>query len=113
MKFMNEWDIERALRTYDPNRTPNRAQLAHVVANLREWANRNSDGWVYWPKPCQAARTAIGHIESTTNQENDYRLRNDITDAEFKAALRPIKSFLTRHGVAHAEVIPDSLQLHL
>ena len=113
MLFMNEWDIERAVRTYDPNVTPNRAQLARTVANLRIWANQNSDGWVYWPKPCQAAKRAIEQIESTTNREDDYRRRNDITDAEYKAALRPIKSFLTRHGVPHDVVIPGSLQLHL
>jgi hypothetical protein len=106
MLFMNEWDIETAVREFDPYVTPNRAQLAVVVSNLREWANRNSDGWCYWPKPCNAAKKAMGHIASTTNRENEERRRNDITDAQLKAALSPIKAFLTRQDADHAEVIP-------
>lgn len=107
MKFMNEYDIEHALRRFDPNVTPNRYHLVLVVSNLRAWANHNSDGWAYWPKPCNAARTAIGHIESTTNRENNDRERNDISDSQLKAALTPIKSFLTRQGVPHSDVIPE------
>jgi hypothetical protein len=106
MRYMNDWDLDRALRSYSPSTTPNRAYLAAVVANLAEWANQNSDGWAYWPKPVQAARKAIELIDSTTNAENDRRQRVDATDAERVAALRPIKSFLTRHHIPHADVLP-------
>ena len=106
MKFMNEYDLIHAQQRFDPYVTPRRAELVTVVVKLADWADHNSDGWAYWPKPCQAAKTAIGHIESRTSRENDEQERYDITDSQFTAALRPIKSFLTRQGVAHSEVIP-------
>lgn len=105
MKFMNEYDIGRATLRFSRGDTPNRLRLAEVIENLMLWANRNSDGWAYWPKPCRAARKAIELVESRTNAENDEQEQTDATDAEVKAALVPIKSFLTRHGVAHSEVL--------
>jgi hypothetical protein len=106
MRYMNDYDLTRALHTYNPYTTPNRAYLAATVANLAAWANSHSDGWAYWPKPVQAARRAIELIDSTTNAENDRRRRIDATDAETAAALRPIKAFLTREKIPHTEVLP-------
>lgn len=103
---MNDYDRARALRTFDPTTTPNRAYAAAVVANLAAWADRNSDGWAYWPKPARAAERVMRLVASTTNAENARRERIDATDAELTAALRPVKAFLTRHGVPHAEVLP-------
>lgn len=110
---MNDYDLASAANRYDPEVVPNRARLVIIVTNLAEWANRNSDGWCYWPKPCRAAATAIGHIESTAYPEYDRRQREDISDAEMTAALRPIKAFLTRarnQGMADTNtVIPGRL----
>lgn len=100
MRFMNSYDLDRAVRFYDKDVTPRRLHLAYTVANLAEWANRNSDGWAYWPKPCRAAEKAIKLIDSTTNAENEVKRRTDATEAEHKAALATIRSFLTRHGVS-------------
>ena len=74
-----------------------------TLGNLVVWTNCNSDGWAYWPKPCRAASRAIALIESTTNQENERRSREDATAAETTAALKPIKAFLTRQGVQEGE----------
>lgn len=112
MRFMNDYDIERALRRYSTGRTPNRLRAAITIARLANWTNRNSDGWAYWPKPCRAAAKIMALLEgtgSTTNDVLDTLLRTDATDAELKAALVPVKAFLTRHGVDHAEVIPSSI----
>ena len=98
MKYMNGYDIAQALRRYGRGRTPNRLALTTVVANLCHETNRVSDGWCYWPKPCRAAAKAIALIESTAYPEYERRQREDITDAELRAAVRPIKSFLTRHA---------------
>ena len=98
MRFMNSHDIDYARRRFDPATTPNRAALVLVVDNLRRWADDNSDGWAYWPKPCRAAATAMGHIASTTNADNDFREANDITTAQLRAAVSPIKAMLTRTG---------------
>lgn len=106
MRYMNEYDIDSALRDYDPAIVPNRAYLALVVDALREWTNRNSDGWAYWPKPARAANRAMELIELTTTQELWRRQEVDATDAEVTAALRPIKALLTRQGVRHEAVLP-------
>ncbi len=105
MRYMNDYDLDSAERRYDPREVPNRARLTATVSALRDWTNHNSDGWAYWPKPCRAAARAIELIDSTTNAENDRREATDATAAETAAALRPIKAFLTRQGVAHEEVL--------
>lgn len=99
MKYMTDYDLASARRRFGRGYTPNRLALVLVVDNLREWTDLHSDGWAYWPKPCTAARSAIEHIESCTNAENDAREANDITDSEMLAAVRPIKAFLTRQKV--------------
>lgn len=96
MKHMNDYDIAFARRRFGQGRTPNRLALALVIDNLAEWTNLHSDGWAYWTKPRQSAQRAIALVESRTNRENDEQERNDITDAEMLAAVRPIKAFLTR-----------------
>lgn len=109
MRFMNEYDIDYALRRFmpydgpDDSPTPNRARLAVLVNNLADWADGHSDGWHSWPKPVRAAAKAIALIESTTSHNNDEQERHDATDAEFKAAIAPIKAFLTRQNVPQAE----------
>ena len=106
MLYMNDYDRLAAARFFDTGRTPNRAYIVTVVDNLARWADCHSDGWAYWPKPVRAAERAMRLVASTTNAENEYRARVDATNAEVTAALRPIKAFLTRQGVAHGEVIP-------
>lgn len=106
MQYMNDYDLDDAVRRYDPAVTPNRAYLAATVSALRDWTNHNSDGWAYWPKPVRAAARAIELIDSTTTEENIRRETQDATDAETVAALSVIRAFLTRQGVAHDSVLP-------
>lgn len=98
MRYMNDWDLQQAIRRFTQDTVPNRLALALVVDNLREETNWVSDGWAYWPKPCRAASKAMELIESTAYPEYERREREDITDAELRAAVRPIRSFLTRHS---------------
>ena len=98
MKYMNDYDLHFARSRFTRATKPNRLALVMVVDNLREQTNLVSDGWAYWSKPCRAAAKAIALIESRTNAENDEQERVDITDEEMKAAVRPIRSFLTRHA---------------
>jgi hypothetical protein len=96
---MNDYDLDYARMRFTRANCPNRLALVMVVDLLREWTNRHSDGWAYWPKPVRAAERAIRLIESTTNAANDEQERHDITDEEMLAAVRPIKAFLTRQKV--------------
>ena len=99
MIFMNEFDRTGAIHRFTRASKPNRLALALVVDNLATWADNHSDGFAYWPKPARAAQSAMRLIVSTTRVENDRQEREDITDAELAAAVRPIKAFLTRQRV--------------
>lgn len=108
MRYMNDYDIEMALRRYSRGNTPNRHAAAQTILNLADWTNHNSDGWAYWPKPARAAARLMELLESDGTWEAQRRLEEtDATDREFLDALRPVKSFLTRQGVTHSEVIVD------
>lgn len=103
--WMNEMDIEMALRKFDNDETPNLGRAAGILHRLMEWTNDNSDGWPYWKKPANAADTLMMVLTHAQTSYYEGTRGGDITDAELKATLRPVKSFLTRQGVAHAEII--------
>ena len=97
MKHMNDYDLDFARSRFGRGQTPNRLALVLVIDNLAEETNMVSDGWASWTKPRQSAQQAIGLVESRTNRENDEQEREDITDAQMLAAVKPIKAFLSRH----------------
>lgn len=101
MRFMNEFDLEVARRRYKDH--PNRMRLISTVDALRVWADANSDGWAYWPKPARAAVRAMEIIEG--DGTNDAFYRDDCTPAEVRAAEKPIRRFLSRHDVSPLDVI--------
>lgn len=100
MRFMNDYDLDQAVSRFTRATKPNRLALALVVRNLAEWADNHSDGWAYWPKPARAADKAMALIESRTWAENEAQEAEDITDAQMREAVRPIRSFLTRTGAS-------------
>lgn len=96
---MNRAEVEEALieaqKTADVR--PNLLVAAKVLTRLVNWTDANSDGWVYWPKPSNAASKLQQHLERVLFLRR-FGLKHDIdlTDEELKAAVRPIKSFITR-----------------
>lgn len=106
MRFMNEWDISRAADRYATNDTPNLRAAVLTLEKLQHWTNRNSDGWAYWPKPARAAAKLMALIEGDgTYAAICEREEHDVTSAALRAALSPVKAFLTRQGVDHADII--------
>lgn len=105
--FMNEYDIEESLRFTAYNELPNLRKGAEVLSNLKDWTNSHSDGWPYWPKPARAASRLMEALQEATRSHYRGREVKDLTDAELTAALRPIKSFLTRQDVKHTEVFKE------
>lgn len=103
MKFMNVFDLDEGRARFTQRATPNRLALVLVVDALREWADLNSDGWAHWRQPVDAARRAIEHIESRTNQENEYQERFDVDNATMRRAVTPIRAFLTRQNATAEE----------
>ena len=100
MRFMNDHDIESAIRRFTVATKPNRLGVALMLKHLAEWTDANSDGWPYWSKPARAADKAMALVESRTWAENKAQEETDATDAEVKAAMTPVKAFLTRQGVS-------------
>lgn len=98
MRYMNDYDLDNAVRRFDNGSVPNRLAVAVMVARLADWANSHSDGWAYWPKPCRSAARAIALIDSTAYPEYDRREREDITVSERTKAAAPIKAFMTREA---------------
>jgi hypothetical protein len=101
MLFMNEYEIQDALRRVQPDTKPVLTEAVVALANLAAWTNANSDGWPYWPKPCRAAK---GLQEVIQEAERAYRNGSDadVSPAALKRALAPVKAFLTRQGVDHS-----------
>jgi hypothetical protein len=89
--FMNHFDIQQAISRHTQNSQPNRLGAALVVSHLAEWADDNSDGWAYWPKPRQAAARL-------TDIADRWNADSDVTDADLAAAVKPVKAFLTRQA---------------
>lgn len=104
MLFMNEHEIQDVEYRIHDDETPNLAAGVQVLVALVEWANRNSDGWPYWTKPARAAKGLM-----TLLHDRDYAIRfghnrdgsplTDVSEADLKRALAPIKSLLTKQGV--------------
>jgi hypothetical protein len=61
MRYMNDFDIDRAARRYGDH--PVLGPAVETLTNLVEWTNENSDGWAYWPKPCRSAAKLMELIE--------------------------------------------------
>jgi hypothetical protein len=96
MRFMNRWDIDRAVGMYADH--PVLGPATETIRDLMEWTDRNSDGWHVWPKPCRAAKRLMELIERDGTNAYFGGPRLDATVEEYKAALRPIKAFRTRYA---------------
>lgn len=108
MRFMNEYDVAYAADRFDPSVTPRRVVAAEALARLVEWTNANSDGWPYWSKPARSAAKLMALLEGDGTWSTLQRLfTEDCTAAELNAAFRPIKAFLSRHGVPYDAVFPQ------
>jgi hypothetical protein len=96
MRFMNQWDIEDAAERFRSHEVLGPA--TRTLQSLCEWANNNSDGWAYWPKPARAAAKLMEMIERDATFHWRNPSRDDVTAAEYKKCLSPIKAFRTKQG---------------
>jgi hypothetical protein len=107
MSWLNEYEVGEAIRSAEFNGQfgddhPNALKGAQVLDRLMRWTNSNSDGWPYWKLPSNAAKRLMEALYVRYFSAYDKRVTADMTDAELKAALTPIRSFLRRHGVTSA-----------
>src|SRR4051794_12975396 len=104
MLFMNEHEIHEMARLYYGH--PILRPATQTLAALADWADSNSDGWCYWPKPCRAARALQELIGSLRTYFDDPE-REDVTLDDLKRAYRPIRAFATRHGADFPIYLPN------
>ena len=105
MIFLNEYEVENYLHMFDPQEQPNLDYCARALAALMDWTNSESDGWPYWQKPLKASARLSALL-------HDHRyVEEDVTVAEAKRAMTPVKAFLTRHGADWMAVIPKEVWL--
>lgn len=108
MLFMNDFDIESAAIFAKQVHAPNLMRAVANLERLADWANNNSDGWAFWPKPCQSAKRlqeAIQRFQKGYREGEAVDTLEDIMAESLPNALRPIRAFLTRQGVDHTLII--------
>lgn len=85
MRFMNDYDIYRAGQIHERHHVAGRA--VRILDAFCHHINGCSDGIGYWRPPLKAAQKLIAICEG----------RDEVTEAELRKALTPIKSFVTKH----------------
>lgn len=104
MTYMNTHEIAAAVMSTSPEARPNFQRAAETLANLAQWTDENSDGWAYWRKPSQASQRLQRLVYAAQFRDADC------TAAEVAAVLVPVKAFLTRQGVDHADIIAEAVR---
>lgn len=103
MRFMNTYDIDDAAQRFANH--PVLGPATQTLANLRDAADANSDGWAYWPKPARAAAKLMDLIE--TAKLDWYRGGEPkTTEAQLRKAYAPLKALRTRTGLDFEIVLP-------
>lgn len=105
--ILNEHDVEQTyfLTQRERSAMPLAARAAETLMLLVDWTNSHSDGWPYWAKPSRASQKLQERLQQVHRDYIRGKDLQDLDEAEYKALLRPIKAFLTRQGVDHAEII--------
>jgi hypothetical protein len=101
MTYLSEHNIVNLANNIDAQEFPNLSRAAHTIRNLMRWTNENSDGWPYWQKPGRAAKKIAEALQVYDRARYDFRV--DMTDAEYRQALAPVKAFMTRYNREHDE----------
>lgn len=97
MPFMNEYDIDDAVRVLEQVDSPT-LRYAQYLSDWRDIINNNSDGWPYWKVGTGAAQKLMAAV----SQAVDAAARgsdNEPSDKELRAAVTQIKSAATRRGL--------------
>jgi hypothetical protein len=94
---MNDYEIEQAEYRYQLH--PVLGPATRTLGNLMRWTNANSDGWVYWRQPFQAAQRLIELVEQGIRHDREayqHPRTPEVTAEQYKATLRAVRAFRTR-----------------
>jgi len=91
MIYMNDYDIDNAFHRASHDSVKRKA--IRILLNHKDIVDNNSDGWAYWKAPVQAAQKLMQLIKGPSTS----LLELTAAEKSLKLALRPIKSFYTKH----------------
>ena len=94
MNYMNGSEIDCATQRFSQH--PILSKATAFLAAFKEEVDSHSDGWAYWKAPVAAANKLMEMIQGKT----------EATEANYKKAMAPIKSFYTRRGIAAGMQMP-------
>jgi hypothetical protein len=107
LHFMNEYDIEDAVRTLGND--PVLGKAARFLKEFMDQVNSHSDGWAYWRAPVAAAGQLMTLIEQGMAVKRGQQFQETaplINDKSIAKAMGPIKAFMTRKGLAAGMQMP-------
>lgn len=106
MLYMNEYEIDHHVEAHsDVIEDLVALRGARILQRLADWADENSDGWAYWPKPARSAEKLMRLLKDRERRWSEAGPDADegVTEADLRKALTPIKSMLTRVGATAAD----------
>lgn len=99
MTWLNRYEVEDYIRRAQHHHYPIAEKACLILNELVRWTDSHSDGWSSWPKPGRAAAKLMDALYYRFGSAWDKRIQRDLTEAELRTLLTPIRSFLTRHNV--------------
>jgi hypothetical protein len=89
MYFLNRWEIDDKANRHRNH--PVLGPATQYLVEFRDMVDENSDGWAHW----SAAPTAAARLMKIA--ETPPIAADDVTLADVRKALTPIKSLCTKH----------------
>lgn len=103
MAWMNEYEVNEVRVLFSAAEFSNLHKGAQALGRLMDWTNGCSDGWPYWQLPAKSAAKLMDALHEA--REKRWSELDDISDAELKKLLRPIRTFLTGRDIDPATVL--------
>ena len=98
MSWMNEAEIEWAYEQHQ-HKINGGGDAVRVLKEFKDFANENSDGWVYCRAFANAAKQLTDLVQSRGVKGRMFP-STPITEKELRKVLSPIKSLCTRKKLA-------------
>jgi hypothetical protein len=101
---MNKYEIDEAARCYATD--PILGKASRFLQEFKDEVNAHSDGWAYWKPAMISAAKLMTLIRSARNNPEWDEAGEPAKEKMFLKALIPIKSFMTRRGLAAGMRMP-------
>jgi hypothetical protein len=101
---MNEYEIDEAARRYAHD--PILGKASRFLQEFKDEVNAHSDGWAYWKPAMISAGKLMTLIRSARSNAEWDEAGERAKEKMFLKALTPIKSFMTRRGLAAGMRMP-------